>query len=680
MSEKRPITIDDLYKIVYVEDPQVSPDGRYIAFVKVTVDRLENGYQRNIWLAPTDGGEPFQITRSNKDSTPRWSPDGKTLAFVSMRSERPQIYLLPLIEMGGEARALTNAQTGATSPQWSPDGEYIAYLSGVNAEERAKEDAGETPEPPKDKLEMEQRIARKMHDETERWDPRLVERIPYRAGTAYLDDRYQQIYIVRTAEGLEGDEAKPRRLTSEDTHHTPPQWSPDGTYIYTSRAKDPEADEPFRHSRIWRVRVEDGAGEFVLDSEAPISDMMPRISQDGRYVAFARVQLPLDSLTKVMALPLDGGEPLALNAEIDRSPAGYDWMSDGKLALNVMNYGDTVLYHSNPANGDYEQRFTDRMVMEDFDMAADGGVAFVGSTPENPCELYWLPSGADKPQQLTHFNQPLLDEIYVQPVQEVRYESPNGEVQGWYILPVGYEEGQKYPLALNIHGGPHGMWGPSTRTMWHEWQVHAASGYVVFYCNPRGSTGYGEAFIQALHADWGDVAFKDIMAGVDAMLERFDFVDEARMAVTGGSYGGYMTAWVVGHTERFKAAVTQRGVYNLVAFYGVTDVPILISDSFDTEPWEDPQKLWEHSPLAYAHNITTPLLIIHAENDFRVPISEAEQLFAIVRRTGKAPVKFLRYPRDGHELSRSGEPKHRASRLSEMVAWFDQYCKTGEEA
>jgi dipeptidyl aminopeptidase/acylaminoacyl peptidase len=212
--------------------------------------------------------------------------------------------------------------------------------------------------------------------------------------------------------------------------------------------------------------------------------------------------------------------------------------------------------------------------------------------------------------------------------------------------------------------------------MFHEWQSHAASGYVVFYCNPRGGDGYGEDFRQALHADWGKVAFDDIMSGVDVLLEK-GFADKGRMAVTGGSYGGYMTAWIVGHTDRFVSAVTQRGVYNLISFYGTTDVPDLITSDFDVEVWEDPDLLWKHSPLAYAQNIKTPLLIIHSENDYRVPIEQAEQLFAFVRRNG-GTVKMLRYPRDGHELSRSGEPEHRVSRLTEMIAWFDKYCKSDE--
>ena len=248
------------------------------------------------------------------------------------------------------------------------------------------------------------------------------------------------------------------------------------------------------------------------------------------------------------------------------------------------------------------------------------------TTPKNPQELYILGDNNNF-QEVTTFNQTWLNEVIVQDIHEFRFQSPNGEVQGWYIHPVGYEDGTKYPLALNIHGGPHATWGYCTKTMWHEWQFHAAQGYAVFYCNPHGSGGYGDAFMYKLHSQWGAVAYDDIMAGIDAFLE-LGIADENRMAITGGSYGGYMTGWIVGHTDRFKSAVSQRGVYNLTSFYGTSDIPMFISHEFDVAPWEDHEKLWDHSPLKYAPNIKTPLLLIHSENDFRVPIEQSEQLFA----------------------------------------------------
>ncbi len=674
--EKRPIEVDDLYKIGAVEDPRISPDGRWVAYVRVTLDKMENGYKRNIWLSAVDGGEPRQLTRSGKDSQPRWSPDGRKLAFVSARGDRPQVYLLPVAEPGGEARALTDARTGAVTPDWSPDGQQIAYLSPSTAEERAKEDAGEKPEPPADKLAGKHQKERLEEEERKRLDPLFVWRVPYREGTSYLDGRYAQVYVIPVAEGLSEEESKPRRLTNMDTNYQPPRWSRDGKLIYTGRQRDVSQDEPFRDNVLVSLRVDDGTEQILTDDSHTCYSPLP--SPDGHHIAFARIPREggslTESVTRLAVMPVGGGDVRDLNLELDRSLGSVDWAPDSEaLIFSAGDNGIAPVYRVGVAGGVVETLLSGPFLAGSVNVGPDGGLAYVVNRADDPCELYYLSAGDPEPRQMTRFNRDFLDEVIVQPVQEMRFQSPSGvEIQGWYILPVGYEEGQKYPLALNIHGGPHVMWSSHEPTMFHEWQFHAAKGYVAFFCNPRGGDGYGEAFLRALHKAWGDVAFEDIMAGVDTLLQK-GFVDEKRMAVTGGSYGGYMTAWVVGHTDRFAAAVSQRGVYNLISFYGTSDVPTLISSEFDAHPWEDHELLWKHSPLAYAHQIKTPLLIIHSENDFRVPIEQGEQLFAFVRRSG-GTVEMVRYPRDGHELSRSGEPEHRVSRLTRMVEWFDRYC------
>ena len=679
-NEKRRITAEDLYNIAYIEDPRVSPDGEWIAYVHLTVDRMENGYKRNIWLAPTDGGKPVQVTRSGKDSQPRWSPDGRTLAFTSGRADKPQIHLLPVGGVGGEARALTSMPNGASSPAWSPDGTQIAFLAGMNAEERAREDSGEQEEPPADQFEAKQRKERREHEEQQRWDPRPVTRIPYREGTSYKDDRFAQVYVMPAAEDASDEEKKPRRLTDVDADHTEPHWTPDGEFILTSRSSQPDADETWRWFSLYRIRVADGEGEQLTDETH--ADVDPHPSPDGRWIAYARV--PVERMSEMQnrltVLASEGGEPRDLTIEFDRAPESYRWTADSQSLIIVAgDWGCVEIYRVDVETAAVEKIVGGQMEVQYFDLARDGGIAFAASTPFSPPELFWQGPGMDEPLQLTEANTEFLKEVIVQEPHELRFTGPSGhELQGWYILPVGYEEGMKAPLAFNIHGGPHVMWSVCTRSMWHEWQFHAARGYLVFYMNPRGAEGYGQSFLSELHAAWGDVAFEDLMAGVDAVLET-GLVDEDRMAVTGGSYGGYMTAWIVGHTDRFKSAVTQRGVYNLLSFYGTSDVPMLVSNEYDVEPWEDPDLLWKHSPLAYAHNVKTPLLIIHSENDFRVPIEQGEQLFAYVRRSTDTPVKLVRYPRDGHELSRSGEPKHRVSRLTEMVEWFDKYTGARED-
>lgn len=677
-AEKRKITVEDLTRITYVDDPQFSPDGRWIAFVQVMPNAMEKRNASNIYLAAADGSRIVQLTRGGKDSQPRWSPDGQTLAFVSARNGAPQVYLLPVNAPGGEPRTLTSHKNGATSPVWSPDGAHIAFMASVNAEERQKEDSGEKEEPPRDELEAKYRKDRAAEDKKAYFDPMPMQRIPYRRGTTYVDDRTAHIYVIPTAEGLEGDAAKARRLTNGDHDYSPPQWSADGRLLYTTRPWDSDADEPFRWQNIYTVKVEDGEEtRWLADDVRNYYGVLP--SPDGAWLAVSRGDSSItDTLTRFVLFPAGGGDPIVLSEELDRTVYNYEWTPDGRLFTLIGSEGNVCAYEVDIEARAFRPVHEGRFFINNFDVAPDGSIAYSLSTPWNPCELGYKPVGG-APVVLTKVNKKFLDEVIVQETHEMRFMSPSGtEIQGWYILPAGYEEGQKVPLALNIHGGPHVMWSDSARSMWHEWQLHAARGYAVFYCNPRGGDGYGEAFQRALHADWGDVAMTDIMAGVDALLEK-GYVDETRMAVTGGSYGGYMTAWIVGHTDRFAAAVSQRGVYNLTSFYGTSDVPILISSEFDAEPWEDPEKLWEHSPLAYAHNIKTPLLIIHSENDFRVPIEQGEQLFAWVRRATDTPVKMFRYPREGHELSRSGEPNHRISRLTEMVNWFDRYCMPQSE-
>lgn len=673
MTEKRLITAEDVYNMVSVEDPRVSPDGAWIAFVRVKPDRMENGYNRTIWLCSTQGDEPYQLTRGGKESSPRWSPDGKMLGFIAVRDGKPQVYALPVIAPGGEARALTSMSNGVAGFNWSPDGARIAFLSAINADEREKEDRGEIDEPPRDKLEAKHRSERREDEEKHRLDPYPVWRIPYRAGTSFLGDRFAQVYVAPIAEGLKPEDARPRRLTHAQANHDIPVWSPDGAYIYTARQVDVNQDEPYRHSALYRVRVEDGASEQLTD-EAHTS-FVADVSPDGRWLAFVRFpqERMAEKLTRLTVIPTVGGTPRDLNLTLDQSVLSAAWTADSRsLIFNGQWRGNCPIHRVDVESGQVTTLLAQTMKITTVDAGPDGGVAFAASTPETLTELYWLPAGSSEPVRLTNFNQMFLDEVIVQPTHEMVFASPGGEIQGWYILPSGYQEGEKYPLALNIHGGPHIMWGPGEASMFHEWQFHAARGYVVFYCNPRGADGYGQQFIEALHAAWGEVAYEDIMAGVDALIAK-GFIDTDRMAITGGSYGGYMTGWIIGHTDRFHAAVSQRGVYNLLSFFGTSDIPSFIPGEFDVNPWENHELLWFHSPLAYAHKIKTPLLIIHSENDYRVPIEQGEQMFAYVRRSG-GTVQMVRFPREGHELSRTGEPQHRIERLTRMIEWFDKYC------
>jgi dipeptidyl aminopeptidase/acylaminoacyl peptidase len=663
--EKRLVTVEDLYRIISIEDPRISPDGKWAAFVRVDVDKKNNTYRRNLWLCPLDGGNAVQLTRGDKDSQPRWSPDGRHIAFVSGRGGKPQVYVIPVTAPGGEAHAVTELPNGANSPAWSPEDKQIAFLSSLNADERQQEDepeeGKELSKPGSD--EDKKRLA----------DPRVLRQLPYRTGTSYLDDRFAQVYVVDVP-APDAPPAKARRLTNENVNHQPPQWSPDGRYLYTGRAEDPDADEPWRHSLLYRIEVESGAIKPLTDDTH--ASLLPLPSPDGRYVAYMR--FPHDGaawrINRLTVVPTEAGEARDLNLQADLAIAEYRWQGSD-LLFSTQNRGRGELYRVPVSGGEVVPVLQDDLKVETFDVHDEGRIVYSATTWRKLQELFVYDPGKGEPRQLTQFNGPFLAEVQVQTIHPMPYASAQGQaIDGWYLLPAGYEESKSYPLVVDIHGGPHVMWGAHEAAMWHEWQFLAAQGYVVFFCNPRGSGGYGEAFQQAAVNAWGDVVLTDVMAGLEQLITK-GFVDIERLGITGGSYGGYATTWIVSHSDRFKAAVTQRGVYNILSFFGTADIPTFVFDEFETTPLEDPLKLWEHSPLAHAHRITVPLLIIHSENDFRVPLSEAEQMFTYVHRNG-VETELVVYPREGHELSRSGEPEHRIDRLTRITGWFDRFLKS----
>jgi dipeptidyl aminopeptidase/acylaminoacyl peptidase len=684
LNDESRITPEDFHSIIDVQDPQMSPDGQWIAYVRSAVDRVENTYRRNIWLVSTGGGPPKPFSAgAAQDFMPRWSPDGKKLAFVSTRKgDKPQIYVIPVD--GGEARVLTKGRQGASNPAWSPDGGSIAFTSRVSAEERAREDRDEREEPPEDAFEAKQRREAEKHREQMRLDPRVIGRQPYRVGTEFLDGRRTHLYVVAIAaadpEATE-EQKKPRRITDGDVDYAPPVWSADGTSLLTNRTRDPESNTAWIYQDLYRVSVPapgQARSEPVPLTGPGFSDVNPRPSPDGQYVAYLRrsEERITAQASRLVVIPVGGGEPRDVAPDFDRGVADFRWSPDSQsLMLMAGDKGDTYLKTVPVAGGVPVPVVTGRREVVAFDTARNSGqIAFVAATPDHPPDVFTAAWQGDGERRLTEVNSAFLARKQVLPVETIWYGAPDGvDIQGWVIKPPGFDAGQKYPLAVEIHGGPHAMWGPSTRSMWHEWQCLAARGYVVFFCNPRGSDGYGYAFRDAIHGQWGQADMPDILSGVDHLVKQ-GYIDTDRMAVTGGSYGGFMTGWIVGHDQRFAAAVSQRGVYHLASFFGTSDIPELIEGEFDARPWDAYEVLWQHSPLSYVEAIHTPLLIIHSERDFRVPIPDAEHLFLMLRWLGR-PVEFVRYPREGHELSRSGEPRHRVDRLQRILGWFDKYCK-----
>jgi dipeptidyl aminopeptidase/acylaminoacyl peptidase len=667
---KTPLSAEDLYALKFVEDPQLSPDGKRLAFVRVDVDRLGNKYDRHIWLADVSdrAAQPRQFTFGSKsDWSPRWSPDGRALAFVSARNDTPQIFVIEVA--GGEARPLTSMPHGASDPVWSPDGERLAYFSRVNAEERAREDSGEPEPPPADALEARHKKERADKKETEKSDPRVITRLPYRTGTEYSDDRRAHIYVIDVAEG-----ARPVRITDGELDFSGLAWARDGATIFSQLTREPEYD-PWNYQAVVSVPVlPRGRKPHRFISGPHFEYFEPQVSPDGKWIA-ARRQADEGSWgqrPRLVIMPARGGRVVELTEDFDRHVGPFRWATDSRSIFFVVNdRGDTHLYRVTVPKGEVTRVVGGRRMLLGFSVAGDS-VAFVAHTPARPTDVYVARGRSER--RLTHFNDALLAERIVQPIEEVLHTAPDGrKIQGWLLRPVGYERGKKHPLVVNMHGGPWVMWGPAMPGIWLEWQLHAARGYAVYFCNPRGSEGYGEAHALVIRNDWGDHVMHDILSGVENVVAQ-GFVDAKRMALTGGSYAGYMTAWILSHDQRFACGWAQRGLYNLTSFFGVTDVPQLIEREFETFGFDDVQKLWAQSPLKYVRNLRAPLAIEHQDNDWRCPPSEAEQLYSALKRL-RREVVLIRYPREGHEMSRAGEPAHRVDRLNRQVAWFDRWCK-----
>lgn len=686
-TDRTAIRIDDLYQLGWLETPRFSPDGRYIAFVRVRPDRVHNRYRREIWLAPTDGQPARRFTSGEKgDSAPCWSPDSRRLVFVSSRVEPAQLYVIDV--GGGEAQQLTNLPNGASDPAWSGDGQRIAFLSRVNEAERISEDSGTATPVFADVWERDRAKAQRDHEEMQRFDPRVVTQIPYRSGTTFFDDRRNHIYVIDVVHAIE-EIPRPYRVTDGDFHFRAPVWMPDGQSILTTATRDAEADAVFTYYDVFRVPVlRSGRGVPQRLTEPGFSFYDPCPSPDGALIALRHMpeDRPLAVGTRIALLSSQGGALRDLTSDTDLNVVQHRWLAGGDgLVYTAGWWGTQALYsvmrdgsllaptHIIAQSAPHERaQVGDGRMVGDFDVGPDNSVAFVASGPDYPSDLFLrLPTGAEI--RLTQINARLLDQRFIAPCEEVRFTAPDDqEVQGWLLRPPGYDPTARYPLAVYIHGGPHLMWGAGFQSMWHEWQAAAARGYVVFFCNPRGSDGYGECWRDGIHAHWGIADAPDIHAGIDAVIARGG-VDPQRIAVTGGSYGGFMTVWLLGHSDRFVCAVAARGVYNLLSQYSTSDAHKLIEYEFDGYPWEMPERLWRHSPLAYVDQIKTPLRILHGELDYRVPMSEAEQLFAFLQRR-KQVVELVRYPREGHELTRTGEPRHRADHMERTLAWFDRYC------
>jgi dipeptidyl aminopeptidase/acylaminoacyl peptidase len=659
--QNRRITSDDLYRFKLISEPQFSPDGSRISYVVTTIEREKNDYRSSVNLANADGSATRRVTQADaKDSLPRWSPDGKHLAFLSNRAEKAQVWLIRAD--GGEAWQVTELTEGVASYAWSPDGASFVVVSKATEESEAKKDD-------KDKDE-------------EKSDVKHITKIRYKAdGEGFLDGKPKHLWLVPAFGGAA------HQLTSADIDDVDPVWSPNGREIayVTNRSDGREMNQV---TQVWSI-VATGKEERAILGGDNADFGSPSWSPDGSQLAVIGGWDPVSGGAKsanLWVVPAAGGDARNLSGDFDRSIgdsamsdvyAGSStrpiWTPDGASLLTlVSDSGSTHIFRVSLDGGDI-QRITggDRRISA-FSLSPDGTkLAYLAGTATDPGDLFVANSDGSDEQQLTELNKEFLTTVTLSEPEEFRVpsHSDGAEIQAWVMKPVGFETGKKYPMILQIHGGPHGMY---ANHMMHEFQLMAARGYVVVYCNPRGSAGYGEAFTTYTHKAWGEKDMPDVMAAVDHVVSQ-GYVDENRLGITGGSYGGYMTLWMIGHTDRFKAAVTQRCVSNLHSFYGTSDIGFTFGEyEFGGTAWDQREHFMKYSPITYVKEMTTPLLIVHSEQDYRCPIEQAEQVFISLKKLGRE-VEFVRFPDENHNLSRTGKPKHRTERLEFIVGWFDKH-------
>jgi dipeptidyl aminopeptidase/acylaminoacyl peptidase len=653
-AQTRGVTAEDYFAFETLADPQFSPDGSTIAYVVTRVDKEQNRRRSEIWTVAADGSrQPVGLTTAPQSSnSPRWKPDGTALAFLSARpmpgepageTPKTQVWLLPL--SGGEPRRMTSLQNGVSSFQWSPDGTRLVIVS-----RSGPSDSGRSPS-----------------------DVRHYFHANYKFNdSGWFDDKREHLWVVDVATG-----AATQVTSGDNWKDTDPQWSPDGRRLaFVSDRSGHEFDESY-DTDIWVINA-DGSGLTKI-SDHKTEDASPRWSPDGQSIAF--LTTIRDTANKqIWIAPSGGGAASRLAVDgLDLIPAALRWAEGGRALYFETGFkGTNQIYRIDVAarrfapitSGD---RTFHLLTIND----RTSRLAYAVNDPTHLDDLYIADLGGRGEKQLTHLNASLMRQLTLSPVERAAFKGADGwDVDGFFMKPVGWEPGKKYPMILTIHGGPAGQLGFD---WYHEFQVYAAHGWAVFFANPRGSTGYGEKFERGIELNWGGKDYVDVMNGVDAILAKYPWIDRERLGVTGGSYGGYLTNWIISHTTRFKAAVTLRSVSNFISDDGTRDGAYGHKEDFEGDIFEKFDTYWNASPLKYAKNVKTPTLVLHSDMDFRVPIEQGEQWFRALQHYG-VPSEVVFFPRENHNLTRTGEPKHLVESLNWQVYWFDRYLNGNANA
>jgi len=654
---ERGIVPEDYFSFEFIDDPHLSPDGKEVAYVLTTVDQKRNRRESAIWLVRIDGDEvPRRLSAEGFSSnSPRWSPDGKVLAILSARnsdslaSEAPkaQIYLLPMSK-GGDGMALTKLKNGVESYQWSPDGTRIVVVSLSG---------------PSDNIAAADRKS----------DVRHYTHLIYKFNDGGWDDgRRQHLWVVEVQTG------QLKQITDgQDWNDVDPQWAPDGQRIAFVSDRTGKAYDNIRHNTdVWVVRATGGG--LIKISDHDFADESPRWSPDGKqilftgktaYHQFPRLYLADSSGRAASQLAVEG---------LDLIPTELQWSASGTVLFRAEVKGEAQIFQVDLATHTFSNVTSRRRLVRALDVKQSAGkLIYLANDFQHLDDLFVANLDGTNPIQLTHLNSAMWARLELAPVERWQYKSTDGlSVEGFFVKPLGWQDGKKYPMVLVIHGGPRDMFGVGWN---HEFQIYAAKGWAVFFCNPRGSIGYGEMFERAEINNWGVMDYQDVMAGVDSALKRHPWIDPSNLGVTGGSYGGYMTNWIVSHTDRFKAAVTLRSLSNFISDEGTRWQAYGHEEYFKGTLFDDFDQYWAASPLKYARNVHTPTLVLHSDMDLQLPVEQGEQWFRALQHYG-VPSELVLFPRENHNLARTGEPKHLVESLNWQLYWFDRYLNGNANA